>query len=218
MRQSGKTSQALRDALEIKPARLERRDGGGRILAIVLATQRGNSGKAGDPCRAASAPLHETVAIKYNAIFDRGFGHRNTYRFSARFQEFASNAAYKVVVDSDHREIGIFHQPCLDRGIISHRAVTVQVIWRDIQKHAHGWIERWRKSDLKRRALDDMNARLRRRRQCEDRDAAIAANLDRETEAPEKMRNERRRRGFSIRAGNRHERRARRDFLPLAAK
>src|ERR1700719_2203767 len=108
MRQSGKTSQAFRDALEIKPARPERRDGGGGILAIVPAAQRGNSGKAGDPCRAASAPPHETVAIKNNAIFDRGFGYRNRYCFSARFDEFAGNATGKVVVDSDHREIGIF--------------------------------------------------------------------------------------------------------------
>src|ERR1700730_11111867 len=100
MRQSGKTSQALRDTLEIKPARPDRRDGGGGILAIVLAAQRGNSGKAGDPGRAASAPPHETVASKNNTIFNRGFGHRNTYRFSARIHEFVSNATCKVVVDS----------------------------------------------------------------------------------------------------------------------
>ena len=88
------------------------------------------------------------------------------HRFSARFHAFAGNATCNVIVDSDHREIGIFHQLCLDRGIISIVPCAVQVIWRDIQKYAHGWIERGRESDLKRRALDDMNTLLRRRRQC----------------------------------------------------
>jgi hypothetical protein len=196
MRQSGKLRRPCTTRSRSNP-RGPARDGGGGILAIVLARNEAI------PARPAirverPPPPHETVAFKNNVIFDRGFGHRNTYRFSARFQEFAGNATCNVVVDSDHREIGIFHQLRLDRGIIFHRAVAVQVIWRDIQKYARGWIERGRESDLKRRALDDMNALLRRRRQCEDRDADIAAHLDRETEASEKMRDERRRRGFPI--------------------
>ena len=59
--------------------------------------------------------------------------------FRPAFMRSLGNGTCKSVVDSDHREIGIFHQLCLDRGIIFHRAVAVQVIWRDIQKHAHGW-------------------------------------------------------------------------------
>src|ERR1019366_593483 len=118
----------------------------------------------------------------------------------------------------DHREIGFFHQPRLDRGVILHRAMAVQMIRRDIQKYAGGRVKGGSKIDLEGRAFDDMNALLGGRRQCENRRADVAADFDRKTEAPEKMRGERRRRGFSIRSGDRHESRGRCDLPPLAAK
>ena len=51
-------------------------------------------------------------------------------------------------------------EPLLDRGIVLHRAVAVEMVGRDVEQHADARVERGREIDLKGRAFDDMNARL----------------------------------------------------------
>ena len=72
--------------------------------------------------------------------------------------QLLGDAGADVVIDADDGDIGLGDEPLLDRGIILHRPVAVEMIDGDIEQHAEGRIERGREIDLERRAFDHMDA------------------------------------------------------------
>ena len=105
----------------------------------------------------------------------------------------------------------------LDRRVMLHRAVAIEMIFAEIDQDADRRIERGREIDLIGRALDDVNAARRWRRKRQDRGADIAANLRVHAGRCRKMRNQRRRRRLAVGAGDGDERRVGRDAAALAA-
>ncbi len=96
------------------------------------------------------------------------------------------------------------------------RAVTVDMIFADIDQDTDGRIERRREIDLVGRHLDHMHAPLARRLQRQDRGADIAAHLGVVPCHPHQMRDQCGGGGLAVGAGDRDERRVRRVTLSLA--
>ena len=63
-----------------------------------------------------------------------------------------------AVVDADDRRLAAGHQPLLDRGIVLHRAVAVEMVGRQVEQDAGRRIDRRREVDLVGRAFDDIVA------------------------------------------------------------
>ena len=132
------------------------------------------------------------------------------------------NRAAPVVVDADDRGAVLRHagdQAFLDRRVMLHRAVAVEMIFGEIDQDADRRIERGREIDLIGRALDDVNAVTvgLRRRERQDRGADIAAELRVHAGRRGEMGDQRRRRRFAVGAGDGDERRVRRVMPALAA-
>ncbi len=92
--------------------------------------------------------------------------------------QLLGDAGADVVVNADDRDISLGDEPLLDLGIMFHRAVAIEMIDGDIEQKTEGRVERGREIDLKRRALDHMDAAFRRRIERQDRRADIAADFD----------------------------------------
>ena len=108
-------------------------------------------------------------------------------------------------------------QPLLHRGVMLQRAVTVDMVFADIEQNADGRIERRREIDLVGRHLDHMHAAHPRRLQRQDRGADIAAHLGVVAGDLHQMRDQRGRGRLAVGAGDRDERRIRRMAAALAA-
>ena len=91
------------------------------------------------------------------------------------------------------------------------------MVFGDVEQDPDRGIERRRKIDLERGALDHVHAARRGRQQRQDRGADIAAELRVVVRGLEQMRHQRRRGGLAVGAGDRDERRVGRDVAPLAA-
>ena len=83
-------------------------------------------------------------------------------------QALGDRAAHRVV-DADHGAARLRYQPLLDRRIVLHRAVPVEVIGREVEQDADGRRERRREVDLERRALDHVDAIVGGRLERQDR-------------------------------------------------
>ena len=114
------------------------------------------------------------------------------------------------VVDADDRRLAAGHQPLLDRGVVLHGAVAVEMVRRQIEQDAGGRIDRGREVDLVGRALDHVEALGRRRVERHDGAADIAAHLRVAAGRLEDVGGERGRRRFAVGAGDGDERRGRR--------
>ena len=75
------------------------------------------------------------------------------------------DGAAVVVVDRDDRRNRRRDEPRLDRGVVRHRAVAVEMVRRQVHEHADARVDGGREVDLERRAFDDVDAVRRRRRQ-----------------------------------------------------
>ncbi len=76
----------------------------------------------------------------------------------ARRLEILEDRLAPVVVAPDDGEIGRLDQPPLDRSVILHRPVPVEMIRRQIEQHADARVERGREIDLEARTFDDISA------------------------------------------------------------
>ena len=88
-------------------------------------------------------------------------------------------AGIGVVNINDGRAIllDIGGKPFLDCGVALHRAVTIEMIFRDIQQDADGRFQRRRKIDLIGRNLQNVGAARLERRERQNGHADIAAHL-----------------------------------------
>ena len=130
------------------------------------------------------------------------------------------DVAAPAVVDADDRGALRLHagdQPLLHGGVMLQRAVAIDMVFADIEQDADRGIERGRQIDLIGRHLDHVHAPHPRRLQRQDRGADIAAHLGVVAGDPHQMRDQRRRGGFAVGAGDGDERRIRRVTAALAA-
>ncbi len=127
------------------------------------------------------------------------------------------NHPAEFIVNANDSLLGLGHQPLLDRCIILHCPMPVDMIRRQVEMNANARRQRRREIDLERGALDHVDAVIGRRLQREDCRANIAAHLHVAARLAQDMRNERRRGGFSVGAGDGHEGCVRRDLGALAA-
>ncbi len=126
--------------------------------------------------------------------------------------------ACPIVVDADHRSIGICDQPLLDGGVILHRAMAVEVIFRHVKQNTDGGFQRGREIDLVGGNLQHVGAIFRERLERQCRHADIAAHLRIAAGAFEQVINQRRGGRFAVGAGDGDERASSAGFGALAAK
>ena len=121
-----------------------------------------------------------------------------------------------LVVDADERDLGVRHQPLLDRRVAREIAMPVEMVRGDVDQKSDAGAKRGREVDLIGRTFNDMGAARRRRRQVENRHADIAAHRDFAPGLFQHMGDERRGRRFAVGAGDGDERRVRRSRAALA--
>jgi hypothetical protein len=109
------------------------------------------------------------------------------------------------------------HEAGLERGVVLHAAVPVEMVGRDVEQHADRGAERRRQLDLERRHLDDVDALGGWRRQLQDGGADVAAHLRIPACGAKNVGDERRGGRLAVGAGDRNERRFRTALRPLAA-
>ena len=216
MREAGKRS---RPALDLRrrrgraPGRRRRRS---RVLRIVR-------GRAASRCRARS-PIASACAarrrlastsVPSHEIARRrsGRAHRDAHdRLAARRDQRSADRVAEDVVDADDRESSAAgDQPLLDRGVVLHRAVAVEMVRRQVEQDADGRIERGREIDLVGRAFDHMEAVRRRRLERRGSRVPILPPIcASRAGAAQDMRDQRRGGRFAVGAGDGDERRRRR--------
>ena len=146
--------------------------------------------------------------------------HRHADNILARLRHAVGNRRAPVIVDTDDRgavPLHARHQPLLHCGVMFDAAVTVDMIFGDIEQDANARIEGRREIDLVRRHLDHMNATRRRRLQRQDRGADVTAHLGVVACLAHQVRDQRRGGGLAVGAGDGDERRIGRMALALAA-
>ena len=126
--------------------------------------------------------------------------------------------AARLVVDADERDLGVRHEPLLDRRVTRKIAMPVEMVRSDVDQKANAGVKRGREVDLIGRTFNDMGAARRRRRQVENRHADVAAHRDFAPGLFQHMGDERRGRRFAVGAGDGDERRVRRSRAALAHK
>ena len=162
----------------------------------------------------------DDFALDIDAVRQRIF-HRDPHHALAGTLDPVGAVAAPSVVDADDRGALCLHagdQPLLHGRIMFKRAVAIDMVFADIDQDADRGIERRRKVDLIGRHLDDVDPPHPRRLQRQDRGADIAAHLGVVAGDPHQMRDQRRRGGFAVGAGDGDERRIRRMTAALAAK
>ena len=209
VRQARKALQAGLDLAEIEPDPEAGRDRGKRVLRIVLAAQRADALQEGD---AAVTPLdrfHQAGAVGEITVGQRQPLGDADDLISGLFQPVGDLGAIDVV-DADDCRIAAGNQPLLDRGVVLHRAVAVEMVGRQVEQDAGGRIDGGRKVDLVRGAFDHVEPVVGQRIKRHDGSADIAAHLGVAPRRLQDMRGERRGRRLSVGPGDRDEGRGRR--------
>ena len=218
MGEARKGGEARRDARMIEAEGAERGDGGGGVLAVMRAAQRGDAGKIGDERRAPARAAPEAPLFENDAGIERRAGGGDLRQIAPGGAKLIGDGAGVIVIDADDGEIGGMDEAGLDRRVILHGSVAVEMIGRDVEENADGRVERGREVDLVRRAFDDMDAGFFGRRQSARIGVPILPpTCDVESEAREKMRDEGGGGGFAVGAGDGDEGRFRREAAALAA-
>ena len=176
MRQAGEAFEARLDLAELEPGLQAGGDRGQRVLRIVLAAQRADAFEEADAAVAAMDCFHEIGAVGEIPVGQRQpLGDADDF-LAGLFQPVGDLRAIDVV-DADDRGLAAGHQALLDRGVVLHRAVAVEMVGRQVEQDAGGRVDRGREVDLVGRALDDVEALGRRRVERHDGAADIAAHL-----------------------------------------
>ncbi len=213
MGEAGEAPQPLRDRFDVEPERARGGESEGGVLAIVRAAQSRRDAQI-DQRRGGA--LHEQAMIVDEDVGRLGARGRDADDLAPLGDQSRRDGAAIVVVEPDQRDIRGRDEPLLDRGVILHRPVAVEMIGRQVDEKADARPKRRRKVDLEGRALQHMNAIRRRRRQVEHGHADVAAERDVAACLGQDMGDQRRRRRFAVGAGDGDERRGRRARRPLA--
>ena len=120
------------------------------------------------------APVRDMDAVRQFPV------HGNPDQTFASLREPVGNRAAPVVIDADDCRTVARHagdEAFFHLGVVRHGAVTIEVIFAEIDQNADRRIERGREIDLIGRAFDDVDAPGSRRLQRQNRGADIAAEL-----------------------------------------
>ncbi len=110
-----------------------------------------------------------------------------------------------IVVDTDDRVITpplTREDSGLDRRIVLHGPMPVEMIRRDVEQHGHVRVQRRRQVDLEGRQLEHIGPRRRRRRQVQHRLADIATDFRIEAKLLQHVANQGRGRRLAVGAGD----------------
>src|SRR5215472_11206120 len=99
------------------------------------------------------------------------------------------------------------HQTLFDGGIVLHRAVTINMVGRQIEQQCFVGRERWSEIDLKGRDLQHIDGFRVWRIECKYRLAYVAADLSVEPASPQNVSDQRGRRRLSVGPRNGDDRR-----------
>jgi hypothetical protein len=102
-------------------------DRGERVLGVVLTAQRTDPRQRGEPAHLALAGLLQFRAFGKQPVGERqALGDAN--QLGAGLFEPVGDLRAPCVVDADDRQIAAGDQPLLDRGVVLHRAVAVEMV------------------------------------------------------------------------------------------
>ena len=174
MREAGEAREPPRDLLDAKPQRARGGEGEGGVLAVMRAAQGGRDAR--DRSAPPRRPSHKAGGRRRRRRRSPSASPKSPT--TVRALSARGDGAAIFVVEPDQRDVGGRDQPLLDRGVILHRAVAVEMVGREVDEQADAGLQRGREVDLERRALHDMHAARRGRRQVEHRHADIAAERD----------------------------------------
>ena len=172
----------------------------------MRAAQTADAGELRHRIGFAGARANDAGAVRVEAIAQWP-GNRHTHDIAAGALEAIGGVACVDVVDADHRGavlLDLGHQQGLERGVILHAAVTVQMIGRYVQENADGGAQRRRQIDLVGRDFEHVTAAGCERLQRQRGDADIAAHLRIAAGMIDQMRDQRRGGRFAVGAGNRN--------------
>ena len=223
MGETRKAHQAFLDLRQLEPERDASGDRAGGVLRIVHAAQRADAGELRRRMRFAGGSMHDPAALRVIAVAHRRH-QRNAHHRLAGALDAVGGRAGVAVVDADHRGAALLHacrQQRLDRGIVLHVAVAIEVVFRHVQQDTDRGFQRRRQIDLIGRNLQHIAARvfaiLRERLQRQYRHADIAAHLRVAAGASEQMRGQRRGGRFTVGAGDGDQRATGAGLRALAA-
>ena len=202
-----------------KPERQRRRRGAGGVLRIVQPAQRAD---AADLCNLRSLPLggaHDPLLLDIKSLGQRP-PHRNSdHALAGPLQPIGDRPA-PFVIDANDSGSSLRHagdQAFLHLRVVLHGAVTIEMIFAEVDQDADRGIERGSEIDLIGRTFDDVNAVRPGGVERQDRGADIAAELRVHAGRCREMRDQRRGGRFAVGAGDGDKRRIRRDAAALAA-
>ena len=162
---------------------------------------------------------HDVVAVEVKSPIERALrrDRRDALTGTRSLREPRADGVAIGVVDADERDFRARDQPLLDRGVMLHRPVAIEMVRRQIDQYADRRRQRRREIDLERRTFDDMDSRIVRRLQRQNRRSDIAAELRVAPRPRQNMGDQRCRRRLAIGAGDRDERRAARERVAFTA-
>ena len=191
-------------------------DGGGRVLRIVRAAQRADAREVGDgavPLAVAPDERRRRPRTRRRASGSAEMRRRRARRSLRR--RVGDRAAHRRRRRRSTARSRLGDQPLLDRRVVLHRAVPVEMVGRDVEQHAD---RRARATARGRSGTTSISMTwtrfVGRRLERQDRGADIAAHLHVAPGLAQDVGDERRRRRLAVGAGDGDERRVRRDAWP----
>ena len=167
----------------------------------MLAAQRTDAFEEGDARIAPVHRLHQVAAVGEIAVGQRQPLGDADHLLASAFEPVGDLHAMDVV-DADDGGFTAGDQPLLDRRVVLHGAVAVEMVRRQVEQDAGRRADRGRKVDLVGRALDHVAAVARRWIERHHRAADIAAHLRFAPGRFQDMGGQRGRRRLAVRAGD----------------
>ena len=215
MGKARETREALPDRRQVEAERKAGGDRGAGVLRVVRAAQAADAGEIGDGFRFATGRAQDARALRVIAVAQSAL-HGDPLHALAGARDAVGGSARPVIVDADHRGAARLHagrQTLLDGGVVLHRAVAVEMVFRDVEQNADGRMQRGREIDLIGRHFEHVDAAGCEGCERQHRHADIAAHLGVAAGAVDEMRDQRRRGRFAVGAGDGDERSMSRPIL-----
>src|SRR3984957_18855035 len=165
VRETGKAAQSVLQGFAGDAERQRGARRASRVLCIVQAAQRTDAADRRDLAAHASGRAPDDFVIDIDAVRQRIL-HRDANHVLAGLLDPVSDVAAPAIIDADDRGALLLHpgdQTLLHGRIMFQRAMTIYVVFTDIDQDADAGIERWRQIDLIRRHLDDVDPAFARR-------------------------------------------------------
>src|SRR3954452_7598473 len=104
----------------------------------MASAQRRDTGEIDNGCRLATPAAHELLAFNNNAVAQLMMRRQDSGEWLTGAQS-VRDCACVIIIDGDNRAISTRKASFLNRRVGRHRAVAIEVIRREVQKHADRW-------------------------------------------------------------------------------